>query len=542
VEAAALIAIAVVPAPPFCTLSQRSRGRASTPVGGDSSETSRHKPFASVLALLLFALSSEARAGEPFVAPASMPRIATIDERFQSYNVEMVEVTGGRFWRPYPAQGSPFQPDQDLYEYRPPIDLSNARLRRLAAALSPAYMRVSGTWANSTYFADTDTTASEPPRGFKSVLTRVMWRGVIDFARAVDARIVTSFAISSGTRDAGGAWTTDQAHRILAYTRSLRANIAAAEFMNEPTLTAQNGTPAGYDAKAYGRDFQRFRAFIKQASPKTLIVGPGSVGESSSGSGSGIRTFDLLDAAGRGVDAFSYHDYATLSQRCGGRNAPDEILSEEWLSRTDHTLAYYRTLRDQFEPGKPLWLTETADAACGGNPWDATFVDSFRYLDQLGRLAKAGVRVVMHNTLSGSDYGFLDEKTFSPRPNYWAALLWHRLMGRIVLDPGLPTRPDLHVYAHCSPWTPGGVSVLVINTSRDASLTLTLQTASERYSLHAPQLQGKALQLNGRTLALDVKDRLPDIAGTPTPAGVLTFAPATITFLAIPAATNRACP
>ena len=30
-----------------------------------------------------------------------MQRIATVDERFQSYNVEMVEVTGGRFWKRY---------------------------------------------------------------------------------------------------------------------------------------------------------------------------------------------------------------------------------------------------------------------------------------------------------------------------------------------------------------------------------------------------------------------------------------------------------
>jgi hypothetical protein len=29
------------------------------------------------------------------VAPATMPRIATVDERYQSYNVEMLEVTGG---------------------------------------------------------------------------------------------------------------------------------------------------------------------------------------------------------------------------------------------------------------------------------------------------------------------------------------------------------------------------------------------------------------------------------------------------------------
>ena len=33
--------------------------------------------------------------------PAKMPAIGTVDERFQSYNIEMVEVIGGRFWKPY---------------------------------------------------------------------------------------------------------------------------------------------------------------------------------------------------------------------------------------------------------------------------------------------------------------------------------------------------------------------------------------------------------------------------------------------------------
>jgi hypothetical protein len=54
----------------------------------------------------------------------------------------------------------------------------------------------------------------------------------------------------------------------------------------------------------------------------------------------------------------------------------------------------------------------------------------------------------MRNTLTGSDYGLLDEETFNPRPDFWAALLWHRLMGRIVLEPDVPSQPDLHVYAH----------------------------------------------------------------------------------------------
>jgi len=86
-----------------------------------------------------------------------MRRIGTVDERFQSFNVEMVEVTGGRFWKPYedieailkgqasPKEGGavPVGMDPGLYKQRPPIDLSNARLRKLAAALAPSYMRKS---------------------------------------------------------------------------------------------------------------------------------------------------------------------------------------------------------------------------------------------------------------------------------------------------------------------------------------------------------------------------------------------------------------
>jgi heparanase 1 len=49
------------------------------------------------------------------------------------------------------------------------------------------------------------------------------------------------------------------------------------------------------------------------------------------------------------------------------------------------------------------------------------------------------------------------------------------------------------------------------------------------------------VRLNGQPLQLDAKDDLPGIAGVRTVAGTLTFAPATITFLSIPATGNSAC-
>jgi hypothetical protein len=478
----------------------------------------------------LVLMGTQAVAGEIALAPARMPRIGTVDERYQSYNIEMVEVTGGRFWKPYAAPTNALQ----VVSERKPTDLGNARLRNLAAALSPAFLRVSGTSANTTYFADSDDAISTPPAGFKTVLTRRQWQGVVDFSRAVGAPIVTSFAISQGVRDARGVWTSAQARRLLTATRAMGGRVAAAELVNEPDLPAIGGAPDGYDAAAYGRDFAAFRAFIKQDAKGVLVLGPGT--------GSGPPdSAEAFTRAARGVDAVSYHFYGAASKRCGGEQTTDVALSEAWLSRTDQALAHYRTLRDRFAPGKPIWLTETADAACGGNPLAATFLDTFRYLDQLGRLAKAGVQIVMHNTLAASDYGLLDEETFLPRPNYWSALLWRQLMGTIVLDSGVPIQMGLHVYAHCLRQVSGGVALLVINNDRNAARTLVLSQTSVRYTLDAARLQDAAIRLNGRTLVLDDAGELPRPSGITTAAGPLIVAPATMVFLAIPSAGNSAC-
>lgn len=513
------------------------------------------------IALAALAGSQQAAGQAPALSvdPSRLPRVGTIDARFQSYNLEMVEVTGGRFWKPYGASASaasardadnsgnvPAGANPDLYAYREPIDLSNARLRRMAAALAPAYMRVSGTWANTTYFAESDDAPATPPSGFRAVLSRERWKAVVDFAHAASAEIVTSMATSASARDATGRWQSDQARRLFAYTRSVGGRIAAAEFMNEPNLAAMGGAPDGYDAAAYGRDFKAFVAFMRESKPDAMVLGPGSVGETaapqtSGPSGSGfISTRDLLAASGPGIDVFSYHHYGAVSQRCApGQTTPEAALSETWLASTGRTLAFYQSLRDEFAPDKPMWLTETAETACGGNPWASTFLDTFRYLDQLGQLAKAGVQMVAHNTLAASDYGLLDEKTLRPRPNYWAALLWRRLIGTIVLDAGM--HHGVHLYAHCRQGVQGAVTLLAINTDRTAAATLRLPFSSERYTLSADDLQSTEVKLNETVLELGRNDELPQFAAVTSPPGSVEIAPATITFLTVADANNPAC-
>jgi hypothetical protein len=523
---------------------------------------STHADFRSAILMAAFVIASaplQIQAQIVSVDARSMPRVGTVDQRFGSYNIEMVEVTGGNFWKPYQSQNStaaqtapsastPAGMNPNMYQYRPPIDLSNPRLRKLAVAMGPAYVRVSGTWANTVYFADSDNPSAKAPAGYEAILTREEWKGVVDFVHAVNGELVTSFATSVGTRDPDGVWTPAEASAWLAYTKSVGGRIVAAEFMNEPTYAAMGGAPKGYNAADYGRDIAAFGPWLKGNSPGTIFLGPGSVGEGpfAIAMGGMLRSEDLLKATGPVFDIFSYHLYAAASQRCasigeGAQTTAAAALSQEWLSRSAEINEYYAGLRDRFEPGKPLWITETADAACGGNPWASTFLDTFRYLIEHAGLARRGVKVIMHNTLAASDYGLLDQNTLEPRPNYWATVLWHKLMATTVLDPQVSAAPNTYIYAQCLARRPGGVTLLIINADRQRSFDLNLPTAGERYTLAAKQLDDSTVELNGKPLRLTSHGDLRRLKGEPVAAGHVSFAPTTITYLSIANARNANC-
>jgi hypothetical protein len=147
----------------------------------------------------------------------------------------------------------------------------------------------------------------------------------------------------------------------------------------------------------------------------------------------------------------------------------------------------------------------------------------------------------MHNTLDSSDYGLLDENTFEPRPNYWAALLWKRVMGSRVLDAGLPIAKGLHVYAQCLRGVPGRVALLVINNDRSRTTSIALPGTVDRYTLSAQPLTSAQVLLNGGPLTLRAGNAMPSLIPRRHSGQTATFEPATITFLAIPQASNRAC-
>ena len=465
-----------------------------------------------------------------------LQQVAQVNIRYQSVNVEMCEVVGGDFWIPYELLDSAKVTREGFSALKrtiPPVDLYGKKLRMLASALGPMYIRVSGTWANNTYFQDVDgPKLANAPLGYENVLTRAAWKGVIDFCKATDSKLVTSFAISDGIRDEEGNWTPAQVEPLIYYTKWIGGEIAAAEMFNEPSHASYGGAPYEYDAAYYARDFAAFKSYMAQALPEMKILGPGSTGEGGIlGAASEVPTDSIFTMEPKPeFDIFSYHFYGGVSKRCMGDLSPENALTDGWLSKTEIGLEYYEEVRDEYLPDAPIWLTETAEAACGGNPWAATYVDCFRYLEQLGRLARKGVQVVMHNTLCASEYALLEQDTHDPRPNYWAALLWNRLMGTKVYD-GASLHGGLDVFVHDLKHTPGGYAVLVVNP-KDAESVLEIPAAAEQYLLTADELLTKTVMLNGEILKLGSDDSLPEIKGKRIKAGKVRIPPHGILFLA----------
>ena len=485
------------------------------------------------------------------IRAGSLPLVRTVDERFQSFQVGFSHLTGGETWKSYddlPKDAPRPAGIAAIREARAPTDLSNRRLRTLTAALAPLYIRYSGTTANSVYFHDSDTPLpTRPPEGFTVMLSRESWKGAIDFAKAVDAKVLTSFANSDGVRDANHGWTPKMAAPWLAYTKSIGGEIYAAELFNEPNAPEPPRVPRGHTAEEFGRDFAAFRAFMSQAAPGVKIAGPGTAKMGVPGIISIEKYTSEMYASSTPTpkfDILSYHFYPALAERCAPVSSPqgiavDKALTEEWLARPGKEFQQQKALRDRFAPGAPIWLTETGGAACGGLRWQPTFLDTFRYLDTEAQLAKQGLDAMFTHALISGSNGVIDEKTFQPNASYWAALLWRRLMGTGVLDAG-QVQPGLHLYAHCQRGTPGGVTLLALNLEPTAK-RLRVGGPAQLYALTGPELQGKTVLLNGKALTLGADDAVPATDPVRVKGSRVTLAPSSVNFITLPKAGNAAC-
>ena len=486
-----------------------------------------------------------------------LKQIRTVDERLMSYNIEMTEVTGGTFWKAYtPGQiaGTEEVPPlknmaerTKLQEWYDPIDTKNERLLNLAKAFGPVWVRVSGTWANKTYYNfDGKYEPGVVPEGFQNVLQKDQWLSLLDFVKAVDGKLLISFAQCEGIHSAEEPWTPWQAQQIMDLSIEYGVPVSAVDFSNEPNIWS--GFPKGYGAPQFCRDQEIGNAWLRENYPDVLIIGPSSTDSSilamgpNDKGGSGIadampgaaKTVDLMAGYKVPFDHFSYHYYNGISERLASvmptmHWQPTEAHTDEYLSMAGRCARAYSPLRDKYTPGGQMWVTESADGGGGGDTWGSTYLDVLRTLNELGDFATVTDGIIFHNTLASSDYGFLQHGTFEPRPNYWAVLLWNTLMGTTVYEAGA----EDHVYCHSRRDGKDGYAYLIVNNDLENAMTVELPGEAEVYALAGRDgMRSSVMTLNGVDLVAGPRGELPDLEGIKV-SGKAEIAPGSCAFIVV---------
>jgi hypothetical protein len=188
------------------------------------------------------------------------------------------------------------------------------------------------------------------------------------------------------------------------------------------------------------------------------------------------------------VDAVCVHSY--------NNDATPGLLSQtkrqvEALSKAVGALA----------PDAPIWCGECGPHNEGGvlNVTDGAR-DGFWYVDALGTLAALGVAEFGRQALAGARYGLLDAaRDYEPRPDYYALLLWARLMGPTVLRVA-GGDATFHAFAHCAGGAVGLAFVNFDTADRAFDVSFGGRTVAGYDEWHLVPA-GDALALNGRRLA-----------------------------------------
>jgi heparanase 1 len=416
---------------------------------------------------------------------------------------------------------------------------------------------VGGSEADKIYYDLSDAPVAVAPARYSSVLTRAEWDAVHEFAGALGYRVMFVLNAGPGPRAADRHWLPDNARTLLEYTRKRGYDVALWELGNEVNaFPFIHGLSFKITGSEFAKDVAAARALLDQVLPGAMLSAPSSAYWPKAGEVLSFYDEFLAAGGGKSVDLLTWHYYPQQSRRCALatlRASADNMLDPDVLNEIDTWAAQMESARDAGAPGKPILLGETGNAQCGGEPGlSNTFVAGFWWLDELARIARRGERAVVRQTLSGSDYGLIDEFTLEPRPDYWTSVLWRRLVGRRVLDAQVDSNPLVRVYAHCARGgPPGAVVLVVVNLDRTRAVSLRLDAMTSKdsaavYELSAPALASSEIRLNGMPLAADQDGALPALAPlvVQRKSSMLRarFGPATYGFVVVPGAAPNACP
>ncbi|MCO5566701.1 hypothetical protein L7F22_020379 [Adiantum nelumboides] len=267
-----------------------------------------------------------------------------------------------------------------------------------------------------------------------------------------------------------------------------------------------------------------------------------------------IAFFEAFEKNESSIDVLTHHLYSLGSG--ADSDLMQKIISPPYLDREVTKFQNVKQTLQEYGLSVDAWVGESGGAYNSGQHLvtDA-FVSGFWYLDQMAMAASYGTKAYCWQSLVGGNYGLLNTTTFQPNPDYYGALLWHRLMGTKVLDTQVMASPLLRAYAHCGKGTEG-VALLLLNFSPNTAYEVDVLTQTTAVSMDAGKimrmeyhltpkdgdLTSQIVLLNGEPLHVNDRGELPllspKVVGESAP---LLVNPLSILFVSLPYLHVAAC-
>ncbi|KQK19345.1 heparanase-like protein 3 [Brachypodium distachyon] len=457
------------------------------------------------------------------------------------------------------------------------LDLSNKILLNAVRAFSPLKLRLGGTLQDKVVYGAGD--SGQPCKPFlkgngselfgftQACLPQRRWDELNAFFQKSGATIVFGLnALNGRVRlpdgSMGGDWDISNAASFIRYTVSKGYKIHGWELGNELSGT---GVGVRIGSGQYAKDVVALKSEVDKiyqgnaSSSKPLVIAPGGFFDR------GWFKDLLVKTKPNMLNAVTHHIY-NLGPGVD-THLIEKILKPSVLDGMASTFRNLQGLLKSTGTSAVAWVGEAGGAYNSGHHLvtDA-FVFSFWFLDQLGMSAKYDTKTYCRQTFIGGNYGMLNTSTFEPNPDYYSALLWHRLMGTKVLATKFSGTNKIRAYAHCTKRSPG-ITLLLINLGGNTTnhVSVTSEGAAtkhgrkvrhvvgfaqgagamrEEYHLtpKGGNIQSQVMVLNGKELATDAAGNIPRLEPVKVDAAQhIAVAPHSIVFAHIPHFHAPAC-
>ncbi|XP_057511696.1 heparanase-like protein 3, partial [Actinidia eriantha] len=360
------------------------------------------------------------------------------------------------------------------------LDLSNKILLNAIKAFSPLKIRLGGTLQDKVIYQNVDNQPPPPCTQFvknsaemfgfaQGCLPMSRWDALNIFFRNAGARVIFGLNALSGRTigadgAAVGAWNSSNAESLMRYTVNKRYTIHGWELGNE---LSGNGIGTSIAANQYAADVVSLQNMVhniyKGFQVKPIVLGPGGFFDPNPN-----WFTEFVAKTPNSLQVVTHHIY-NLGPGVDD-HLVDKILDPSYLDGGSHTFSNLQRILKNSGTSTVAWVGEAGGAYNSGhNLVTNAFVFSFWYLDQLGMAASYDTKTYCRQTLIGGNYGLLNTVTFAPNPDYYSALLWHRLVGRNVLSTSFSGTKKIRAYSHCAKIS-RGITLVLINLDGSATV------------------------------------------------------------------------